>query len=209
MEGLGNEKSSGYSPREVEVFFEGYECRKQEEAEEDYDKAVETFDSPDWRAKETAKFLELFGPGTGRTCPYEEDIQPDELGTEVYLSLEEAHERLEEADAAECRDALGRCGLTGKVCGSEDDCTVDALDKAQDLFFNSSLATRIAGEDEASQKIKDNYYKFDRFEILGYCANCDREIAKGQPYITSGAFDPEVKFCKPSCVEKLKEWQSR
>jgi hypothetical protein len=27
-------KSSGYSPREVEVFFQGYDCRKQEEAEE-------------------------------------------------------------------------------------------------------------------------------------------------------------------------------
>jgi len=73
--------------------------------------------------------------------------------------------------------------------------------------FCSSLATRIAGEDESAQKIKDEYYKFDRFEIQGYCASCDAEIAKGQPYITSHWFAEDLKFCTNQCVESLKAWQ--
>ena len=114
---LDREESVGYTVREVDVFFEGYECRKQEETDPAYH------------------------PATNH------------------------HE------------------------------------------FCSSLATRIAGEDESAQKIKDEYYKFDRFEIQGYCASCDAEIAKGQPYITSHWFAEDLKFCTNQCVESLKAWQ--
>ena len=73
--------------------------------------------------------------------------------------------------------------------------------------FVSSLASRIAGEDDISQELKDAYYKFDRFEIQGYCASCDKEINKGTPYITSNWFEEDLKFCTNQCVESLKAWQ--
>jgi hypothetical protein len=117
-------KSSGYSPREVEVFFQGYDCRKQEEAEE-------------------------------------RGLTRDEV--------------------AEQFEAL-------------------AVHPAPD---------RIAGDDPAAQRIKDKYYGFDRYEIKGYCANCDKEIGATQPHITGGGFDAGVLFCKPECLNLLREWQGR
>lgn len=148
---------TGYTPREVEVFFQGYDCRKQEEDEE----VAEALADESW--------LE-----TGRVVPsctpYEEDITAD-----------------------------------WSVC--------DAIDKhigdAKGLTFHGSLSSRIAGDDDAAQRIKDHYYKFDRFEIQGYCAWCDSEISLGQPFIKSQAFDAGVIFCKATCVDKLKEWQGR
>ena len=83
----------------------------------------------------------------------------------------------------------------------------EALEDDSWIAFNASLATRIAGETPLSEKIKDEYYDFDRFEIQGYCGNCDAEISKGQPFITSCWFDLDLKFCSARCVDALREWQ--
>ena len=66
---------------------------------------------------------------------------------------------------------------------------------------------RIAGDNEAAKRIKDQYYGFDRYEIVGYCANCDAEISATQPYLKSFFFDEDLKFCKQQCIERLKTWQ--
>jgi hypothetical protein len=124
----------GYTEREVAVFFQGYDCRKQEEAEE---------------------LGEL-------TCPY-----------------------------------------TGKGC------TVRALDEEHDATLVHPSPDRIAGDNEAAQRIKSDYYGFDRYEIKGYCANCDREIGATQPHITGGGFEEGIFFCKPKCLDDLRKWQGR
>jgi hypothetical protein len=87
------------------------------------------------------------------------------------------------------------------------DCRQQEEDERNVGVFHSSLASRIAGDTVTAQKIKDEYYGFDRFEIQGYCACCDAEINKGQPYITSNYFDAGLKFCKQKCVDSLRAWQ--
>jgi hypothetical protein len=66
---------------------------------------------------------------------------------------------------------------------------------------------RIAGDNEAAKRMKDEYYNFDRYEIVGYCANCDAEISATQPYLKSFDFDAGLKFCKQQCIDSLKAWQ--
>ena len=68
---------------------------------------------------------------------------------------------------------------------------------------------RIAGDNDEAQRLKDTYYDFNRFEIKGYCANCDKELAVTQPHVTDYAFDEGVKFCSAVCAEQLKVWQGR
>ena len=68
---------------------------------------------------------------------------------------------------------------------------------------------RIAGDGAVARDIKDTYYDFNRFEIKGYCANCDKELAILQPHVTDYAFYPDLKFCSAACVEQLKVWQGR
>jgi len=160
-EPIGSNDRGGYTTREVDVFFEGYDCRKQEEAEELY------------------------------------QLKPGDKG----------YTEEPETGSYECRTEDGRCSYTGKECKGEDCCPLSALDDR--LEFHASLATRIAGDNEAASRIKDTYYQFDRFEIQGYCAWCDSEIALGQPFIKDPAYDPSVKFCKRTCVSNLKKWQGR
>jgi hypothetical protein len=112
--------SGGYTERDVEVFFQGYDCRQQEEAEE------------------------------------------------RGLTRDEVAEQFEE------------------VITSPD---------------------RIAGDNEAAKRIKDEYYNFDRYEIVGYCASCDAESGATQPYLKSFYFDADLKFCKQQCIDSLKAWQ--
>jgi len=83
------------------------------------------------------------------------------------------------------------------------------LEQDESPEFHASLASRIPGETPEAEKLKDEYYNFDRFQIIGYCANCDKELALGCPYVKSFAFDGELKFCGHSCVDKLKDWQGR
>jgi hypothetical protein len=99
------------------------------------------------------------------------------------------------------------CPYTGKGC------TVRALDEERDGPETGTLVhpspDRIAGDNEAAQRIKSDYYGFDRHEIKGYCANCDREIGATQPHITGGGFEEGIFFCKPECLNLLREWQGR
>jgi hypothetical protein len=78
----------------------------------------------------------------------------------------------------------------------------------QEFDFHAP-ADRIAGDDAAATRVKDEYYDYKRFEIQGYCANCDAEIALGQPYVrgTSDGFDKGLMFCKLKCVRSLQAWQ--
>lgn len=128
---------TGYTEREVEVFFQGYDCREQEEA-----------DIADWRDGFEEHELYVHENATPPCTPYEEDI-----------------------------------------------------------VFHSSLATRIAGDTPEAAAIKDDYYGFDRLEIKGYCANCDREIHASQPHLTTGEFEEGVIFCKLECMDDLRNWQ--
>jgi len=57
---------------------------------------------------------------------------------------------------------------------------------------------RIAGDDEAATRIKDKYYNFKRFEIQGYCAWCDKEIMKDEPYVVGHI--ESLKFCSHKCL---------
>lgn len=66
---------------------------------------------------------------------------------------------------------------------------------------------RIAGDNEAAKRMKDEYYNFDRYAIVGYCASCDAEIGATQPYVKSNYFDADLKFCKQQCVDSLRAWQ--
>ena len=84
---------------------------------------------------------------------------------------------------------------------------------AEDLLVHTS-PDRIAGDDDSAKRLKDKYYDFNRFEIKGYCANCDKELAILQPHITDYSFDDYafeegVKFCSAACVKALKVWQGR
>ena len=79
---------------------------------------------------------------------------------------------------------------------------------AEDLLVHTS-PDRIAGDNDEAKGLKDTYYDFNRFEIKGYCANCDKELAILQPHVTDDAFYPELKFCSVTCVAALKVWQGR
>ena len=86
-----------------------------------------------------------------------------------------------------------------------------AIEKKDELYqtFVHTSPDRIAGDDEIARRIKDGYYDFNRFEIKGYCANCDKELAILQPHVTDYSFEEGVKFCSAVCVEALKVWQGR
>jgi hypothetical protein len=69
---------------------------------------------------------------------------------------------------------------------------------------------RIAGDTPVATAIKDKYYDFDRHEIIGYCAECDRELkATDLTFSDANHFDPSVKFCSTRCVTRCKAWQAR
>jgi hypothetical protein len=90
---------------------------------------------------------------------------------------------------------------------------LDAIATKDELYqtFTATLPPdRIAGDDAAATRIKDKYYDYNRFEIKGYCANCDAELGATQPVITdTSAFSEGLKFCSTSCVMQLKTWQGR
>jgi Protein of unknwon function (DUF3310) len=68
------------------------------------------------------------------------------------------------------------------------------------------LQGRVAGQVETP--IYNTFYEYDPYRISGYCANCDKELRVGTPYITRQAgFDESVKFCGLTCVEALRSWQ--
>jgi hypothetical protein len=131
-----------------------------------------------------------------------------------------------------CRDDQGRCGLTGKVCESEADCIVDEMDGERDACLDDddchdygdttlpqsvvdalyihTPPDRIAGDTGTTASLKDEYYEFNRHEIVGYCAQCDAELPLTEAYLSNQeGFDGAIKFCSYSCVLRLREWQAR
>lgn len=178
----------GYSPREVEVFFEGYDCRKDEETDAGLEENTPSVDV--WRNEENQSGFQhgSMYRGARIRCFGCADLIPE--STDPHALCEECLDDLEALEALEA----------GKPY-------IPAMNHHE---FCSSLATRIAGEDVAAQKLKDEYYSFDRHEIQGYCASCDAEIAKGQPYVlgTAEGFDKGLKFCRLYCVKSLKAWQT-
>lgn len=89
------------------------------------------------------------------------------------------------------------------------------IERKNDMYqgFVQPSADRIAGDDEAAQSIKDEYYQFERFAVRGWCANCDSEISMTQPFIRDGRFDDKSSiwsarmFCTQHCADSLRLWQ--
>lgn len=64
---------------------------------------------------------------------------------------------------------------------------------------------RIAGETPAATDVKDEFYKFDRHAIRGWCAWCDREIGATQPFVRVYAdLDNSFMCCSQKCSEVLR-----
>jgi hypothetical protein len=69
---------------------------------------------------------------------------------------------------------------------------------------------RVAGDDDAGARVKNNFYNYRPFEIRGYCAYCDHEIKLSETFIKGvPGFDAEIMFCSDACVRKLNDWQGR
>jgi hypothetical protein len=97
------------------------------------------------------------------------------------------------------------CGLTRDEVAErfEAESVVDAL-------YVRTSPSRIAGDDDTAVRIKNKYYSHDPFLIVGYCANCDKELSADCDHLRQQTgYESEVKFCSLSCVEKLREWQGR
>ena len=131
----------------------------------------------------------------------------------VVSEMEELDAAIEELEAM----ALGPAIASALEAMDEVD---DAIEKKDELYqtFEGHTNTqyevhtspdRIAGDNDEAKGLKDTYYDFNRFEIKGYCANCDKELAILQPHVTDDAFYPELKFCSVTCVAALKVWQGR
>lgn len=82
---------------------------------------------------------------------------------------------------------------------------------SEPIYLDLPASGRIAGDTDLGLSIKADYYDEDGFEIVGYCAHCDRELTKGDIiHRDPNFFDFEnVIFCSRSCIEKLLDWQGR
>jgi hypothetical protein len=172
-------KSSGYSPRDVDMFFHGYDCKEDELVEE-------ALSDEGWLDTTPAQWHEEFMSRWRQPFPDHDDI-----GTADTLPPPPV------ADWSVC---------------DEIDKHIEFGPFAPEPVFDTWAhlpPDRIAGDDDAAQRIKGEYYDFDRFEIVGYCANCDKELVATDLTFSSEAFEDSIKFCSTRCISKLLEWQGR
>jgi hypothetical protein len=110
-------------------------------------------------------------------------------------------------------DAYGRIvgnvppvNIDGEFFIPEDDDEVDYSEPESvvDALYVRTPPDRIAGDDEAAQRIKNDYYNFNRNEVLDVCWNgCGETIERGDLYLTHSG----KAFCSTKCVEDFKLWQ--
>lgn len=65
---------------------------------------------------------------------------------------------------------------------------------------------RIAGETPAATDVKDEFYKFDRHAIRGWCTWCDAEIGATQPFVR--VYDDQANSymcCSQKCSRTLRD----
>ena len=112
------------------------------------------------------------------------------------------------------RDEYGRVtrcappvNIEGKTFCEED---LTEPESVVDALYVRTSPSRIAGDDDAAVRLKNAYYDHEPFLIVGYCANCDKELSADCDHLRQQTgYETEVKFCSLSCVEKLREWQGR
>jgi len=184
----------GYSERDVEVFFEGYECRKQEEDEAGPETGTPIPESWDWSS--SGVDFRPFGNGQD----FEEPVGSND-------HQESCQEWDYHWPASLYPLKPGDKGYTEEppppTLGS------NPYANGNPFAFVTTSADRIAGDDDAAKRIKGEYYDFDRFEIKGYCAYCDAEIGVTQPFVHGGGFESGIIFCSMTHMDELKKWQGR
>ena len=73
--------------------------------------------------------------------------------------------------------------------------------KDEDESYVQPSPDRIAGDDDAARRIKDGYYEFDRYEIVGHCFHCYAELPADKPRILSCRDTGMYYFCSALCQE--------
>ena len=153
---------------------------------------IETYAKDDFRLANVLKYV--------CRCEYKGKKLEDLKKARWYLNrvieeMEIAEARLE--DTVPWEQVKADAGLAD--LWSPDHCP-DCVSFPQDTYVEPS-PDRIAGDDPAANKVKDDYYNFDRFTIQGYCVNCDAEIPITDAVLVS--FDEEddtkLRFCSYRC----------
>jgi len=99
-----------------------------------------------------------------------------------------------------------RCSLPVNIDGEffipEDDEETDFSEPIEDYLLNLPYNGRVAGQ--GAPHIYDEFYNFDRNEVVDVCWNgCGEVIERGDIYLTHCG----KAFCSTKCVDDFKFWQ--